>query len=189
MSNGTASIPSSSQTVGPYFRIGLESMVERTPTIALETSGMVAIEGGVFDRDGEPVPDAMLEFWCATTEPTGSSTGMGHADFPAGFRRAATGDDGSFSVIIERPAAAASGDGTGQAPHFMVLVFARGLLRHLLTRVYLADGATCEMDTVLSRVPEDRRTTLIASADEKRGDVYHWNVKLQGTGETVFFAW
>ena len=189
MSNGTARIPSSSQTVGPYFRIGLDSMIERTPALSLDDPGMVALQGRVFDGEGVPVPDSMLEFWCATSESAGSRRGEEHPGFPVGFRRVATGDDGSFSVIIEHPAAIAPGDGTGQAPYFMVLVFARGLLRHLLTRVYLADGAVLKADPVLAKVSEGRRATLIASPDEKQENIFHWDVKLQGTGETVFFAW
>ena len=189
MKSDAARIPSSSQTVGPYFCIGLQSMIARAPAIALETPGMVAIEGQVSDRNGAPVPDAMLEFWSAATESTAGGTELESAGFPTGFRRAITENDGRFSVIIERPETIASGDNTRQAPHFMVLVFARGLLRQLLTRVYLGGPPCGEMDPVLSRVPEERRETLIAAEDERRINVFQWNVKLQGPDETVFFAW
>ncbi len=65
MSSSSVRIPAGSQTVGPYFRIGLEYLIERTPALTLETPGTIEIRGRVLDRDGAPVPDAMLEFWSA----------------------------------------------------------------------------------------------------------------------------
>jgi len=189
MSGVNARIPSSSQTVGPYFRIGLDCMIERTPVITLETPGMIAIEGRVLDQYGEPVPDAMLEFWSAGTDSAATDTDSAQASFPVGFRRVATGSGGEFSVIIEGSSAPAPDRERNQAQHFMVMVFARGLLRQLLTRVYLGNPPGIEADPVLSQVPEERRATLIAAADEQHENVFHWNVKLQGTDETVFFAW
>jgi protocatechuate 3,4-dioxygenase alpha subunit len=81
------------------------------------------------------------------------------------------------------------GDGRTQAPHFTALVFARGLLRHLITRVYLGDERANESDNVLTGIPEERRKTLIARPDHARAGLYLWDVILQGPGETVFFAW
>jgi protocatechuate 3,4-dioxygenase alpha subunit len=169
----SAQIPAGSQTVGPYFSIGLEYLIERTPALTLETAGTIEIRGRVLDRDGAPVPDAMLEFWSAPK--VGEEEGL----FPAGFRRAATDGDGNFSVVMAR----------APAPHMLVLVFARGLLRHLITRVYFGDGQANQADPVLMTIPQERRATLIAQPDESRANLYRWNVILQGTGETVFFAW
>ena len=57
-----------------------------------------------------------------------------------------------------------------QAPHMLVLVFARGLLRHLLTRVYFEEEPGNTADMVLQEIPAERRATLIArlrqSSDE-----------------------
>ena len=187
--NGEAErIPSGSQTVGPYFRIGLQSMIERTPEIALETGGMIAIEGQVFDLEGAPVTDAMLEFWSPGPDLACASIESERSGFPHGFTRAFAGDDGRFSVVLERPAQSTSGENP-QAEHFIVLVFARGLLRHLLTRVYPGHGPNDQGDLVLSKIPEERRDTLIALEDKLRTNVFHWNVQLQGPRETVFFAW
>lgn len=189
MSNDTVQIPSSSQTVGPYFRIGLDCMIERTPAIGLDAPGMIAIQGRVLDRDGAAVPDAMLEFWNESTELTERSAEFTRAGCPTGFRRVATGIDGEFSVVIERPAAIHSRDHGDVAPCFTVLVFARGLLRHLLTRVYLGEARADATEPLLLNVPEERRATLVASADQQRAKTFHWDIRLQGTGETVFFAW
>jgi protocatechuate 3,4-dioxygenase alpha subunit len=189
VSDDTVQIPSSSQTVGPYFRIGLDCMIERTPAISLEAPGMIAIEGRVLDRDGAAVPDAMLEFWIESPEYTKPSAELTRAGCPTGFRRVATGIDGEFSVVIELPVAIHSGDDGYPAPYFAVLVFARGLLRHLLTRVYLGEAKADATDPLLLNVPEERRATLVASADQQRAKTFHWDIRLQGTGETVFFAW
>ena len=100
-----------SQTVGPFFKYGL------TPNGAYEwndaftnnlvtpdTSGdRIRVEGRVFDGDGQPVPDAMLEFWSDTTVARGFDADDEPRDFPVGFRRAVTDADGAYSIVIERP--------------------------------------------------------------------------------------
>jgi protocatechuate 3,4-dioxygenase alpha subunit len=187
MSGESLRIPAGSQTVGPYFRIGLEYLLDRTPSITLETPGMMEIRGRVLDRDGAPVPDAMLEFWSDTTVARGFDADDEPRDFPVGFRRAVTDADGAYSIVIERPSTELH-DGA-QAPHMIVLVFARGLLRHLISRVYLGDEPGNQSDPVLALIPEERRSTLIAHPDASRVGVYGWDVLLQGPGETVFFAW
>ncbi len=182
MSDDLVRIPASSQTVGPYFRIGLEYLVIRNPVPDFVSAGMIEIRGRVLDRDGSPVPDAMLEF--CSSGPRGQLDGNGvKSGIPEGFRRVGTDEKGEFAVAIARPVAAISSD-----PHLAVQVFARGLLRQLISRVYLGDEVS-ESDAVLLRVPADRRVTLIARVDEKHEGLYWWDVVLQGTGETVFFAW
>jgi len=76
-----------------------------------------------------------------------------------------------------------------QAPHMLVLVFARGLLRHLLTRVYFENEPGNTADAVLKEVPAERRATLIARLENHQTNSYQWDVRLQGQNETVFFAW
>ena len=173
-------IPASSQTVGPYFRIGLQHLMDRAP--AEPQMNGVTIRGRVLDRDAAPVSDAMLEIWSPACD------GPSLADaLPHGFRRVGTDIDGEFTVALPRPEPLAIGGGLSQAPHFLVLVFARGLLRHLITRMYFDDEPANASDPVLLSVSEARRDTLIA---HKEGEhVFRWNVVLQGTDETVFFAW
>jgi protocatechuate 3,4-dioxygenase, alpha subunit len=171
-------IPAGSQTVGPFFQIGLEYLNERAPEIPVDEA--ITIQGKVLDCDGAPVPDAMLEFW-------NSSETSHEGGFPRGFRRASTDDDGHFSVAMRKPTTAASKDGQTQVPHLLVLVFARGLLRHLLSRVYFEGEAGNDSDSVLLAVPPERRHTLIAHRDADNS--YRWDVVLQGSDETVFFAW
>jgi len=162
-------IPTGSQTVGPFFRIGLEHLIgSAVPTECADT---ITIRGQVLDRDRAPVVDAMLEFWSASD---------------SGFARTATDDDGNFRVQMNRPSIK-SGDGRIQAPHLLVLVFARGLLRHLISHVYFGGEPRNGADPVLSSIPAERRRTLIAQSEGD--DSFRWNVILQGEDETVFFAW
>ena len=135
--------PTPSQTVGPFFGVGLAPV---------EGEGDIRVEGRVLDGAGEPVQDALIEAW--------------HAD---GFARCRTDDEGAFHFEAPR------------APFLNVTVFARGLLRHLGTRMYLP-GAE---DEVMALVDPARRHTLIAQPD---GDIHHFDIRLQGPDETVFFA-
>ena len=189
MNDNSPGIPAGSQTVGPYFQIGLEYLLDRTPALAPGSAGTIEIRGQGLDRDCVPVPDAMVEFWSAETLDGGSSVDGVRSGCPAGFRRAATGEDGKFVAVMERPAPVRFNDEVRQAPHMLVLVFARGLMRHLLTRVYLSDEKGNDSDPVLMRIAEERRNTLIARRDVSRAGLYVWNIVLQGTDETVFFAW
>jgi protocatechuate 3,4-dioxygenase alpha subunit len=178
-------IPAGSQTVGPFFCIGLEYLIDRAPVLNADIVGRIEIRGRLLDRDGNPVPDAVLEFWAPRiTVPTPDQD-----QYPAGFRRTATGIDGNFAVAAMRPAAAPLENGRIQAPHMLVLVFARGLLRHLLTRVYFDNEPGNAADTVLQQIPAERRATLIARLDNHQTNSYQWDVRLQGENETVFFAW
>ena len=181
MTEDSRLIPTGSQTVGPFFRIGLEYLIDRTPSLDVDAAGKIEIRGRVLDRDGIPVPDAVLEFWAPHLTVSSSSPDQ----YPAGFRRTATDTHGNFAVAAMRPAAVPLENGRMQAPHMLVLVFARGLLRHLLTRVYFEDEPGNMADAVLQKIPAERRATLIARLENS----YQWDVHLQGPNETVFFAW
>jgi protocatechuate 3,4-dioxygenase, alpha subunit len=178
-------VPASSQTVGPFFCIGLEYLIDQAPALDAGMAGRIEIHGRVLDGDGTPVPDAVLEFWA----PHIAESISGQDQYPAGFRRTATDIDGNFAVAAMRPAAAPLEDGRMQAPHMLVLVFARGLLRHLLTRVYFEKEPGNTDDIVLTNIPAERRATLIGRLDNHRTNSYQWDVHLQGQNETVFFAW
>jgi protocatechuate 3,4-dioxygenase, alpha subunit len=163
-----------SQTVGPFFEFGLvEPQGFTAAAVAPDTPEAVTISGRVTDGDGAPVPDAMLELWQA--EPDGSI-----GDGRGLFARSGTDGDGRWSVTTVKPGAT-----PGQAPHIAVDVFARGLLRHLVTRIYFPDeGDANAADPVLAAVDAQRRGTLVAEPD---GEGLRFDVRLQGDGETVFF--
>jgi len=191
MKSDTRQRPIGSQTVGPFFEIGLQYLIDRTPAVPPNEEGWVEVRGKVVDGDGTPVPDAMLEFW--TPQPLSQATdqdsqGSHHDGFPVGFRRTATDPAGNFAVTLAMPAPLALPDGSLQAPHLLVLVFARGLLRHLLSRMYFEDAPGNANDLVLQQLPADRRASLIAQREGAEAG-YRWNIVLQGAAETVFFAW
>jgi protocatechuate 3,4-dioxygenase alpha subunit len=155
-----------SQTVGPYFALGL--LDRRANELVPEG---IRITGRVLDGAGEPVPDAMVEIWQA------DDCGRYRHDF--GWGRAGCDAEGRFSFVTRKP-----GPVEGQAPHLSVLVFARGLLKAARTRMYFPDEeAANATDPVLSAVDDARR--LIARSTE---DGLEFDIHLQGEDETVFFA-
>ena len=184
MSTPAKLIPSSSQTVGPFFHIGLEYLVGCEPSTEAKEKGTVTIQGRVLDRDSAPVSDAMLEFWSPAAKATGATR---QNEFPEGFRRVSTDLNGGFCVAMARPSPVRIDRSSIQAPNLLVLVFARGLLRHLISRVYFANEPANDADPVLLAMPAERRHTLIAQREGD--DSFRWDVVLQGTNETVFFAW
>ena len=158
-----------SQTVGPFFGVGLP--FEKSEQIAPpQSAGVMRIEGQVLDGKGEPVPDALIEIW---------QPGLG-------FGRARTDSEGAFSFTTVKPGAVPAPDGRLQAPHLNVTIFGRGLLRHLVTRMYFPDETEANAtDPVLNLVEPARRGTIIANNCR---DVLHFDIRLQGERETVFFA-
>jgi protocatechuate 3,4-dioxygenase alpha subunit len=150
----------------------------------------IDLRGRVLDGRGEAVPDAMLELWQANAAGRYASPVDRRDEVPLdphfiGFGRAATGADGEFHFRTIRPGRVPGADGGLQAPHIALSVFGRGLLKRLATRVYFADCAENAADPILMSVPPERRSTLIA---QRRGNDWWFDIVLQGTGETVFFA-
>jgi protocatechuate 3,4-dioxygenase, alpha subunit len=182
-------LPSGSQTAGPFFRIGLEYLQAQAPLLDPEMPGRIEIRGRVLDRDRAPVPDALLEFWGAGPSGAYSSEAPGAEAYPAGFHRVSTDLEGGFSLVTRMPGPVPFPDGRMQAPHLLVLVFARGLLRHLITRIYFEHEPGNAADPVLLKIPAGRRATLMARHDGVDSGAFHWDIVLQGEDETVFFAW
>lgn len=185
-------IPTPSQTVGPYFRIGLEYRFGDALCAQDAPGEHIVLTGALYDGEGVPVPDAQLELWQA--DPQGRYPGLASGDEPAaegfrGFARVPTDEDGRFRFRTIRPGAVALPDGSKQAPYIAVMLFMRGLLRHLHTRIYFAGESGNEEDTILRAVPADRRETLMTKPLPGRPGEYLWNIHLQGEDETVFFGY
>jgi protocatechuate 3,4-dioxygenase, alpha subunit len=165
-----------SQTIGPFFHEALRW--KDGGNVAFADAGeRVAITGKVIDGGGEPVADAMIETWQlgASGGTPKSASGSGN---PTGFGRVETAKDGSFRIETQMPG--------GAAPCLEVTVFARGLLKGLRTRVYLATEAQVRADPALAPIASSPRiATLVA---RRSGNEYRWDIRLQGEGETVFFA-
>lgn len=181
-----------SQTVGPFFHDALLDE-DRTRLVPEDHVGAIRIRGRVYDGAGEPVPDAMVEVWQADSEgryyhPADTRGGVRDQDF-TGFGRCGTDAEGAFEFVTVKPGPVPGPNGSQQAPHILVSVFSRGLLRRLATRIYFPDEEEANAaDPVLASVEEDRRQTLIATAEE---GALRFDVRLQdgpaGEPETVFF--
>jgi len=181
----------SSQTVGPFFSIGLDHLncaELAAPGVAGER---VTISGRVLDADGVGVPDTIIELWQAN-----SHGKYAHPDDPqdkpveAGFQgygRIPTDEDGKFRFTTIQPGPVPGPDGKLQAPHIAVSVFMRGLLRRLVTRIYFPDEPGNAGDFALNLVEPARRGTLVARKAAGQDGFLEWNIVMQGPGETVFF--
>jgi protocatechuate 3,4-dioxygenase alpha subunit len=180
-----------SQTVGPYFHIGL-TYGEKINPLAADISGVrISIEGHVLDGDGNPVNDALIEIWQANAHgryahPEDTQSKPLDPGFK-GFTRAATDNAGAFRFATIKPGPVPGPNGVLQAPHLAVMVFMRGLLKHLVTRIYFPNEPRNVDDPVLKLVAPERRATLIAQPSGADAHTLRWDVVLQGKNETVFF--
>jgi protocatechuate 3,4-dioxygenase alpha subunit len=159
MSENEPLLATASQTVGPFFHIGLTAKQNGRMVDRLPPGEPISLVITVLDGDGKPVTDALIELCQA-----------------GAFGRMPTGEDGSCEFQTVRPAS-----------HVAVCLFARGLLRHLHTRIYFPRDRTLAHDPALALVPEHRRATLMAIADPERPATWRFHVRLQGAQETVFF--
>jgi protocatechuate 3,4-dioxygenase, alpha subunit len=166
-----------SQTVGPFFSFGLCDR-ETNMVVPEGSEGAVRIAGRVLDGAGEGVPDALVEIWQA------DRGGVYRTDF--GWGRSGTDGDGTFAFVTVKPGAVALAAGI-LAPHLTVLVFARGLLKPLLTRMYFPDErAANAADPVLAAIlDETERASLVAVSGP---DGLRFDIRLQGERQTAFFA-
>jgi protocatechuate 3,4-dioxygenase alpha subunit len=185
-----------SQTVGPYFAYGLspEQYGYQLNLTSIAGSQMaegdiegerIRVEGQVFDGNGAPISDALIEIWQADSlgryahraDPRGSNNTF------KGFGRCGTGTDprNRFWFDTIKPGRVDA----EQAPHLNVIVTMRGMLLHAFTRIYFSDEPANATDKVLRSVPAERRDTLVAT--HQGGNVYRFDIHMQGDRETVFF--
>jgi protocatechuate 3,4-dioxygenase, alpha subunit len=182
-------LPTPSQTVGPFFNIGLpdDGGHELVPP---DHPHAIRVLGTVFDGDGEPVVDALVELWQANRHGRYDHPEDAREEIPldAGFRgfgRCATDASGGYRFVTVKPGRVPHPGGATQAPHVDVSVFARGLLKRLVTRIYFPDELEAnESDPVLSSVEPERRSALVAREED---GALRFDIHLQGDRETPFF--
>lgn len=180
-----------SQTVGPYLRIGLiggpigNRLVDESDPRAVRLSGLL------LDGAGEPVTDGMVEIWQANAAGRYAHPADDRDEVPLedgfwGFGRSETADGGRFEFVTVKPGRVPWVDGRLQAPHLLVGVFARGLLKRAATRMYFPDeeSANAEDPVLLGLEPEER-ARLVARAE---GGGLRFDIVLQGESQTPFFA-
>lgn len=149
--------PTASQTVGPFFSIGLAKLHQNAEAALANWPDGKTLQGTVLDGDHKPIPDCVLEFFAENF-----------------FARVATDNDGKYKVILPP-----------SLSHCEVLVFMRGLLLPALTRVYLQNDAA-KNDAALATVAQERISTLLATS-AGTANHYEWNLQMQGDNETAFF--
>jgi protocatechuate 3,4-dioxygenase alpha subunit len=196
-----------SQTVGPFFAYGLtpEGRCQWDPNgtyswketigdnlVTPDASGeRIHIEGRVTDGDGQPINDAMIEIWQADSQGRYANPrdnrALPNTQFK-GFGRSATDKNGIYSFDTVKPGAVPGPNGKQQAPHIVVCIFSRGMLRQIYTRLYFSGETGNDADPILALVPAARRGTLIAHKEARGGQtVYRFDIRVQGKDETVFF--
>ncbi len=184
--------PTPSQTVGPFFHLGCTEHASVGSLVTPATKGeRIRLVCRVFDGDGQPVPDAMIEIWQANAEgryahPEDTQQKALDPNFN-GFGRLATDEHGSCAFATIKPGRVPGNDGAAQAPHINVSVFARGVLKRLATRAYFAGDPANADDPVLALAPADRRPTLLAQPDTADKGRWFFDIHLCGEKETVFF--
>ncbi|HXQ19008.1 MAG TPA: protocatechuate 3,4-dioxygenase subunit alpha [Acidimicrobiales bacterium] len=172
--------PTPSQTVGPFFSLGV-SWIDADELVDPGRSGAVVLLGRVLDGSGAPVPDALVEIFQAS--PTGRFDPNAEERW-SGFGRCLSDDDGTYRFVTVKPGAL----GAHSAPHIDVSVFARGLLQRVVTRCYFPDEPDANRADAVLRAIDDPavRGSLVAVPD---GEGLRFDIRLQGAGETAFFAW
>jgi protocatechuate 3,4-dioxygenase, alpha subunit len=187
----SALVPAPSQTSGPFLSIGLLRDHVGPSVVSEDDPRAIRIRGRLLDGNGDPVPDGLIEIWQANAAGRYAHEDDLRTDIPLedgfrGFGRSGTVNDGWFEFVTVKPGRVPAPDGEPQAPHLVVLVFARGLLKQLVTRLYFPDESDANAaDPILSELDETERATLIARAED--GGL-RFDIRLQGDGETTFFA-
>ncbi len=163
------------QTIGPFSHAAWQWAVDTTSAEQLHTSAAtITINGTIYDGDGTPINDAQIEAW----QP--DSAGAEAAQALPGFRRVPSGEQGEFSLRLSQCVAPTSG-----TPATFITVFARGLVKHQFSAVFLDDDSGLADSPILTQVPAARRPTLIAR--KTAPGVYHWDIWMQSDKETAFF--
>jgi protocatechuate 3,4-dioxygenase alpha subunit len=180
-----------SATVGPYLSIGLLGEPIGSSLVSEDDPRAIRIRGRLLDGDGNPVPDGMVEIWQANAagryaHPADTREDMPLEDGFWGFGRSGTVNDGWFEFVTVKPGRVPASDGRLQAPHLVVGVFARGLLKRLVTRLYFPDEEEANAaDPALAGLDDAERATLVAQPED--GGL-RFDILLQGDGQTTFFA-
>ena len=184
--------PTPSQTVGPFFHIGTDDGFIRGRLVEPDHHGAVRLFGTVTDGEGLPVNDSMIEIWQANAAGRYAHPEDVREDLPLdegfdGFGRTHTDAEGRYELRTVKPGVVPGPDGRPQAPHVDVSVFARGLLKRLVTRIYFPDEVEAnEADPVLSSIEDPEARAALVAVEEDGG--LRFDINLQGDRETTFFA-
>ncbi len=186
MNTEDSSLQTASQTVGPFFHNALIRDGDNI-LVNLQTRGeQLWLRGCVFDGEGQAIPDAMLEIWQADAAGIfNHESDPQHAQADpnfTGFGRSATDANGAYWFRTIKPGARET------TSHINVHLFMRGLLIHLVTRIYFDDQTENSSDPVLNALEPGRQKSLISTREAAPdGTTYRFDIHMQGELETVFF--
>jgi protocatechuate 3,4-dioxygenase, alpha subunit len=176
--------PTPSQTVGPFFA---RDLLWKDGGIVLFPGGgdRITLTGCVFDGNGAPIFDALFETWQA--DPSGKFPSGHDGARPYGYGRVSTDTEGRYAIETVRPGSYKGPNGETYAPQISVAIFARGLLKALHTRVFLAPLDLVKDDPLARAIGDpERLRTLVSTPDPRDPKIYRWDVRLRGAGEAVF---
>lgn len=176
--------PTPSQTVGPFFA---RDLLWKDGGIVLFPGGgdRITLTGCVFDGNGAPIFDALFETWQA--DPSGKFPSGHDGARPYGYGRVSTDTEGRYAIETVKPGSYKAPNGESYAPQISVAIFARGLLKALHTRVFLAPLDLVKDDPLARAIGDpERLRTLVATPDPRDPKIYRWDVRLRGAGEAVF---
>ncbi len=164
-----------SQTIGPFSHEAWQWAVDASAPANVKSSApTITISGVIYDGNGAPINDAQIEAWTPAAAAHEAEQAI------PGFRRVPSGEAGEFAMTVSLPDGATRGE-----PVIYVTVFARGLVKHQFTAVFLEDDTGLAQSAILNQVPEARCATLLA---RKTGEnAYRWDIWMQTEKETVFF--
>ena len=179
---------SPSQTAGPYVHIGctpnfagVSGVYTTDPGSAMRTEFTqgtpINITGTVFDGQGAPLTDALIEIWQADAE---GQFGAPGTEFSGWGRCPADQSTGTWQFDTIRPGATGN-----EAAHITFWIVARGINVGLHTRMYFPDDPASDGDPWLGMVEPARRGTLFG--EQTSDGHFRFDIHLQGPNETVFF--
>ncbi len=176
--------PTPSQTVGPFF--ARELLWKDGGVVLLPGRGeRITLTGQVLDGNATPIYDALFETWQA--DPAGRFPAGDDGARPYGYGRVSTDTEGRYAIETVMPGPFKGPGGEAYAPQISVAIFARGLLKALHTRVFLAPLEVIADDPLARAIGDpERLRTLIAVRDPRDPKIYRWDVRLRGAGEAVF---
>jgi protocatechuate 3,4-dioxygenase, alpha subunit len=88
--------------------------------------------------------------------------------------------------VTVKPGVVPGPGGRPHAPHIDVLIFARGLLRQLVTRIYFPDEeAANASDPLLSSIEDPAARSMLVA--RQVDGALEFDIHLQGDNQTTFF--
>lgn len=177
------------QTAGPFLHIGClpnsininglyQNDLGEKPFINKDYNNFISISGSVFDGEGQPLDDVMIETW--------QSDENGEYLSDNGFARFVPNNvTKKYNLSTIKPGSVQNFEGNFQSPHILFSISSRGINMNLNTRMYF-EGDNLIKDPLLSLIKKGNNdiNSLIAKKIDESS--YIFDIFLQGKRETIF---